>query len=151
MTAFEVDTARRLLSYLENNPAKTIGVDVDFKSLSAETKKRIKRELFDFEKGVCPIDGRPFPRQLDHDHKTGRIRGLVCKRCNTKLLGAIETSEREQASGLWEYERQLENDGTPDHEIRSLVRQRYLDTRNAEQISSGLLGEVGSDGGSARC
>jgi hypothetical protein len=46
--------------------------------------------------GVCAIcrrpetartkDGRPRPLAVDHDHKTGVIRGLLCTSCNT-LLG----------------------------------------------------------------
>ena len=40
--------------------------------------------------GVCAINGcgrAPKTRRLDcdHDHKTGRIRGLLCVRCNQAL------------------------------------------------------------------
>lgn len=41
--------------------------------------------------GRCAIcDGRPRKHLLavDHDHKTGEIRGLLCSRCNHKLLGS---------------------------------------------------------------
>ena len=42
------------------------------------------------QKGCCAICGRPrsdFKKRLavDHDHETGKIRGLLCPRCNIKL------------------------------------------------------------------
>ncbi len=48
----------------------------------------------------CAICGRKYKYknyQIDHDHKTGRIRGLLCRRCNTSLgtLGdTIESIEK---------------------------------------------------------
>jgi len=46
------------------------------------------------QEGKCFICGRdpyairPFRNlSVDHDHTTGRIRGLLCYRCNHKLLG----------------------------------------------------------------
>lgn len=40
------------------------------------------------QNGVCAICGRPPKTRklhIDHDHKTGRIRGLLCVRCNRAL------------------------------------------------------------------
>ena len=48
------------------------------------------QELLLAQQGCCKICGIDFgtlKRQynVDHDHKTGRIRGLLCPECNTKL------------------------------------------------------------------
>ena len=40
------------------------------------------------QKGVCALCGRPPKIQrlsVDHDHDTGRIRGLLCRGCNSSL------------------------------------------------------------------
>jgi hypothetical protein len=51
-------------------------------------------EMFDDQKGCCKICGRhqsEFKQRLcvDHDHKTGKIRGLLCHTCN-RFLGYID-------------------------------------------------------------
>ena len=43
--------------------------------------------------GRCLICGRPPKKRrlhVDHNHKTGRIRGLLCWQCNVKVIGALE-------------------------------------------------------------
>lgn len=44
--------------------------------------------LFQFQKGVCAICGRP-PKKIrlgvDHEHKSGLIRGAICWGCNSML------------------------------------------------------------------
>lgn len=44
------------------------------------------------QSGVCAICLRPPKSRrldVDHDHKTGRIRGILCTMCNHKLLGVF--------------------------------------------------------------
>lgn len=45
-------------------------------------------QILSMQKGVCAICGRaPGRRSLavDHDHDTGKVRGLLCGRCNSAL------------------------------------------------------------------
>lgn len=56
--------------------------------LSAEDYNRI----LEWQVGACAICGRKFtpsrPACIDHHHKTGRVRGLLCPACNYDL-GAL--------------------------------------------------------------
>lgn len=50
----------------------------------------------DSAEGACGICGRFFDQLvLDHDHKTGHIRGWLCNRCNL-VLGALEDRDWQQ-------------------------------------------------------
>lgn len=54
------------------------------------------------ESGKCPICGRKVRRwNMDHDHKTHRLRGATCGTCNQRVLTAITTAK--QAFALLEY------------------------------------------------
>lgn len=49
-----------------------------------------RNEMFNKQDGLCAICGKP-PKtiltqfHIDHDHMTGRIRGLLCVKCNMGL------------------------------------------------------------------
>lgn len=59
------------------------------------------RDLLDAQQGTCKICGCDFGEDqqmrlnatreyhVDHDHATGRVRGLLCATCNT-LVGCVE-------------------------------------------------------------
>jgi len=46
-------------------------------------------ELFAWQKECCAICGNPFKNTkdtcIDHCHKTGKIRGILCNRCNRAI------------------------------------------------------------------
>ncbi|MFE2230232.1 endonuclease VII domain-containing protein [Streptomyces kronopolitis] len=35
--------------------------------------------------GICPICLEPGPKHVDHDHDTGKVRGVLCFNCNSAL------------------------------------------------------------------
>ena len=52
-----------------------------------------------FQDNSCAICGKPPKKKrlaMDHDHKTGMIRGLACWRCNNFLIGqhTVETAKK---------------------------------------------------------
>jgi len=42
-------------------------------------------ELLAAQGGVCAICGAADPKHVDHDHRTGRVRGILCFNCNGGL------------------------------------------------------------------
>ena len=63
-------------------------------------------KLFELQGGVCAICLKPLRKpggpdgkrasSVDHDHKTGCVRGLLCHRCNKYRVGnnTLETAKR---------------------------------------------------------
>ncbi|RZU75270.1 recombination endonuclease VII [Micromonospora kangleipakensis] len=43
------------------------------------------RELLAEQGGVCAVCGHPDPEHVDHDHRTGWVRGILCFNCNGGL------------------------------------------------------------------
>jgi hypothetical protein len=65
--------------------------------------------MLEAQHGVCAICGNPPKTRrldVDHDHKTGRVRGLLCHRCNRTLASWITDDWLRKALGyLLGYER----------------------------------------------
>ena len=66
--------------------------------LNGKAYEQKKAELLQEQKGKCAMCQRPFnvidkfgkvhrKPFLDHNHKTGKIRGLLCDRCNSHRIG----------------------------------------------------------------
>lgn len=45
-------------------------------------------EAQDYRCFICRTEPKKMRLAVDHNHHTGEIRGLLCKRCNQSLLGA---------------------------------------------------------------
>jgi Recombination endonuclease VII len=72
--------------------------------------------------GVCPICDKPDPEHVDHDHVSGRVRGILCFNCNGGLGQFGDDPERLVRAQLY-----LEwSDLTPGErtELAKLARQR---------------------------
>lgn len=54
-----------------------------------------RAEILKFQEHKCALCGCYLSDKkcaIDHDHKTGRIRGIVCRRCNMFLIPLVETT-----------------------------------------------------------
>lgn len=94
----ELNKARKYQQEYRKNKPETQ------RALKYRTQFGITIEEYDFmlasQEGVCAICSKPetlchrvggTPRRLsvDHDHKTGQVRGLLCQQCNV-VLGQYE-------------------------------------------------------------
>ncbi len=57
------------------------------------------QELLAEQGGVCAICGSPDPEHLDHDHRTGWVRGILCFNCNGGL-GRFKDSPESPARAI---------------------------------------------------
>lgn len=59
-----------------------------------------KEELFVSQDKQCAICGNPSPTRwaIDHCHKTGRVRGILCQSCNTGVGLFADNTERLKAA-----------------------------------------------------
>lgn len=49
--------------------------------------------MFAAQRGACAVCRKPDPEHVDHDHRTGRVRGLLCFNCN-QALGNVRDNVR---------------------------------------------------------
>lgn len=108
---FPEKQARRSKSWYEQNKEKSKASAVKwkkehpeaaYKMIRKHTLKKYGLSLEDYEfmfadqNGVCAIClSPPLDRKLsvDHDHETGKVRGLLCDSCNTSLGGFLDSTE----------------------------------------------------------
>lgn len=88
--------SKRMLKY-NKKYRKTTGYKKSHRKYKLKSTYDITLEDYDnllkFQNNKCAIceceskisDGRNRRLHVDHDHKTGKIRGLLCKGCNTSL------------------------------------------------------------------
>lgn len=56
--------------------------------------------LFHAQRGCCAVCSQPYPvLDIDHNHSTGKIRGLLCRPCN-QALGLLGESSRRLSAAL---------------------------------------------------
>jgi hypothetical protein len=69
-----------------------------------ERRRREKAPMLAAQGGRCKICGITFSEELppfmDHCHESGRVRGLLCPPCNTKL-GKLEANAKWRAPAGW--------------------------------------------------
>ena len=89
----------QLSDYYQNNLKKDNQKDYQLRYKYSFTLVDYE-DLLDFQGGICPICKEPLDKNsagseslcLDHDHKTGEIRGILHLRCNL-LLGFAKDSK----------------------------------------------------------
>ena len=59
-------------------------------------------ELLAAQGGGCAICGKPDADNVDHDHETGRVRGILCFNCNI-AIGQFDDDEDRAARGGRDY------------------------------------------------
>ena len=77
------------------NPERYL--EAQLRRLYGITLKEFKR-LNEMQKGLCKLcSGLPTGKMkrlcVDHDHKTGKVRGLLCRACNSLLGNAKDNPE----------------------------------------------------------
>lgn len=109
-------------------------------------------EMLSSQGGVCKICGRPDTGRIntrrlfvDHCHKTGRVRGILCYKCNTLIGHAQDDPERLRKAA--EY---LEkgSDVIPTYEFQCLKCRKVIELQRSikDESSAPLCMEPGCDG-----
>lgn len=92
---------------------KTCDYVVEKKRLKGNTKAHKQKNLLkcfgitvedfnnqlDYQNDVCSVCGDPNPISVDHCHSSGKIRGILCRSCNT-MLGMAKDNPNTLLSGI---------------------------------------------------
>jgi hypothetical protein len=89
----KICTSERVKNRHKENPERT--KNNDLKRLYGITLKE-HQQMYEEQNGVCavcekPGDGKWKKLCVDHDHKTGKVRQLLCRNCNM-ILGQVDDS-----------------------------------------------------------
>ena len=71
-------TSRWCKNCIPNKKARTT---YERYGLTLEETKKLKEKY----NGICPICNKRKASAIDHDHKTGKVRGYICNKCNLGL------------------------------------------------------------------
>jgi hypothetical protein len=74
--------ATRIRLWRKNNPLKRKAQVLRHRYRISLSELDAMREK---QGNVCAICGKPDKLVIDHDHATGKVRGLLCNACNTTL------------------------------------------------------------------
>lgn len=59
-----------------------------------------EKELKQKYNGICPICNKRKASAIDHDHKTGKVRGYICNKCN---MGLHYIEDKELSNNMNKY------------------------------------------------
>jgi hypothetical protein len=104
---------QRVMRWQHANPeryrAKLQEYAASGKKKASDRKSHLKRkygltleefgEILALQGGGCAICGRPDADNVDHDHRTGRVRGILCFNCNI-AMGQLEDDEDRLAAAM---------------------------------------------------
>lgn len=81
------------------------------------------QRIFSQQGGVCAICGDHAPLAIDHNHRTNKVRGLLCGHCN-RLLGCADDRIEILKAAILYLERfgEIEPDGcdTPEYRLNTM-------------------------------
>ena len=95
---------KRTVAYYQTDKGKLVSRKAQLKVVYGITTKDWD-EMYSRQRGccaICEIHQSKLKRrlQVDHNHNTGKVRGLLCPRCNVKLV-VIEDKEFLEKSKIY--------------------------------------------------
>ncbi len=86
----ESQRVRRLARYEENRNQRRLEMRARLYGITVEALRQMEAE----HAGVCACCGELAKLQVDHCHRTGAVRGLLCGSCNLLLGMAKDSTDR---------------------------------------------------------